>query len=135
MQSFTINTSRKHELIDITDKVREIVDGSKIKQGICFIYVPHATAGVTINENADPNIKDDILKAINKVIPEHDGYLHDSVDNNAAAHIKSSLMGVSLHIPITDGELQLGRWQDIFFCEFDGPRKNRQIILNLITSR
>ncbi|MBW2974291.1 secondary thiamine-phosphate synthase enzyme YjbQ [Candidatus Woesearchaeota archaeon] len=132
MPTITISTSKKHELIDITGKVREIVRNSKVKKGICFIYVPHATAAITINENADPNIQEDIIKAVNKIVPEHDGYLHDSIDNNAAAHIKSTLIGVSTHIPVSDGELQLGTWQDIFFCEFDGPRSNRRVMVNII---
>jgi len=99
---------------------------------MCFIYVPHATAAVTINENADPNITKDIIKAINKIVPEHDNYLHDSIDNNAAAHIKSTLIGVSTAIPISSGHLQLGTWQDIFLCEFDGPRSHRKVIVEII---
>jgi len=132
MQTITLSTSKKHELIDITNKVKEIVKKSKIKQGICFLYSPHATAAITINENADPNIQTDIIKAINKIVPEHDNYLHDAIDNNAAAHIKSTLIGVSKTIPISNGELQLGTWQDIFFCEFDGPRSNRNIIVEIV---
>jgi len=134
MPTITISTSKKHELIDITSKVREIVNKSKIKQGICFLYIPHATAAITINENADPNIQTDIIKAINKIVPEQDNYLHDSIDNNAAAHIKSTLIGVSKTIPISNGELQLGTWQDIFFCEFDGPR-SRKIIVEIINNK
>ncbi len=132
MPTITISTSKKHELIDITKEVEEIVINSKAKQGICLLYVPHATAAITINENADPNIQTDIIKAINKIVPEHDSYLHDSVDNNAAAHIKSTIIGVSKTIPISNGKLQLGTWQDIFFCEFDGPRSNRNIIVKVI---
>lgn len=132
MPTITISTSKKHEFIDITNKVQEIVINSKAKQGICLLYVPHATAAITINENADPNIQTDIIKAINKIVPEHDNYLHDSVDNNAAAHIKSTIIGVSKSIPISNGELQLGTWQGIFFCEFDGPRSNRKIIVKVI---
>ena len=132
MQTITISTSKKHELIDITSKVEEIVKNSKVKEGICFIYVPHATAAITVNENADPNIQTDIIKAVNKIVPEHDNYLHDSIDNNAAAHIKSTMIGVSKAIPISNRKLQLGMWQDIFFCEFDGPRSNRKIIVKVI---
>ncbi len=132
MQIITISTSEKHQLVDITAEVEKIVKNSKIKEGICFLYVPHATAGVTINENADPNIRSDIIKAVNKIVLEHDNYLHDSIDNNAAAHIKSTIIGVSKTIPISDGKLQLGRWQDIFFTEWDGPRSNRKIIIKVI---
>jgi len=132
MQTITISTSKKHELVDITAGVREIVEKSKVKEGICFIYVPHATGGITINENADPNIKADIIKAVNNMVPEHNGYLHDSIDNNAAAHIKSTLIGASQAIPIHEGGLQLGTWQDVFFTEWDGPRSNRKIIVEII---
>ena len=132
METITLSTSRKHELIDITSKVKGIVKNSKAREGICFIYIPHATAAVTINENADPNIQADIIKAINKMVPEHDGYLHDSMDNNAAAHIKSTIVGVSKAIPVSKGELQLGTWQDIFFTEWDGPRNNRKIIVKVV---
>lgn len=132
MPTITLSTSKKHELIDITSEVENIVKESNVKQGICFIYIPHATAAITINENADPNIQTDIIKAINKIVPEHDGYLHDSIDNNAAAHIKSTLIGVSKAIPIINNNLQLGTWQDIFFCEFDGPRNHRNVIIEII---
>jgi len=117
MPTITISTSKKHELIDITSKVNSIVKDSDVKEGICFLYVPHATAGITINENADPNIQEDIIKAVNKIDPEHDNYLHDSIDNNAAAHIKSTLIGVSEYIPISNGELQLGTWQSLMFVD------------------
>ena len=132
MHTITLSTSKKHQLIDITNQIENIVKNSKVKEGICFVYVPHATAAITINENADPNVQADIIKAINKIVPEHDNYLHDSVDNNAAAHIKSSIIGVSKAIPIKDNELALGAWQDVFFCEFDGPRNNRKIIISVI---
>src|SRR3989344_9130636 len=104
MEQLTISSSKKHQLIDITAKIEEIVKKSKVKEGICFVYVPHATAAITINENADPNIQSDIIKAINKIVPEHDNYLHDRIDNNAAAHIKSTLVGVSKAIPIRDNK-------------------------------
>jgi len=132
MQTLTLSTSAKHQLIDITSQVKDIVKKFKVDEGICIVYVPHATAAITINENADPNIQTDILKAINKIVPEHDDYLHDDADNNAAAHIKSTLVGVSKTMPISNGELQLGRWQNLFFCEFDGPRSNRKVIVKTI---
>lgn len=118
--------------MDITSEVEAIVENSKVKEGICFIYVPHATGGITINENADPNIKDDIIKAVNKIVPEHDNYKHDAIDNNAAAHIKSTLIGVSKAIPISSGKLQLGTWQSLMFTEWDGPRSSRKIIVEII---
>ncbi len=134
MQEINITTSKKQEIIDITNKVEAIISKSKVKEGICFIYVPHATAAIIINENADPNIQIDIINTINKIIPEHDNYLHDRIDNNAAAHIKSSIIGVSKTIPIHNGRLQLGRWQAIMFVELDGPRHNRRVIVSILNS-
>ena len=131
IKEITVSTSKKQELVDVTEKINEIVSESKVKNGICLIYVPHATAGLTINENADPNVKDDIVSALNKIVKEHDGWKHDKVDNNAAAHIKSSIVGCSLAVPIKDGSLTLGTWQDIFLCDFDGPR-NRTVIISIL---
>ncbi|MCK5282639.1 MAG: secondary thiamine-phosphate synthase enzyme YjbQ [Nanoarchaeota archaeon] len=130
----SIQSTNNQELIDITKEIETLILNSKIKEGICHLYLPHATAALTINENADPNIKTDLLKSLNKMVPLHDNYLHDSIDNNAAAHIKSTLVGVSLTIPISSNTLQLGTWQDIFLCEFDGPR-NRNIIINIIQNK
>jgi len=132
MQTITLSSSKKHELIDITSKVEETVKNSKVREGICFVYVPHATAALTINENADQNIQTDIIKAINKIVPEHDDYSHDEVDNNAAAHIKSTIIGVSKAIPVSNGKLQLGTWQNIFFTEWDGPRNNRKVLIDIL---
>ncbi len=132
MPTVTISTSHKHQLIDITDEVEEIVKKSNIQKGICVLYVPHATGGITINENADPNITKDIIKAVNKIVPEHDNYLHDAIDNNAAAHIKSTLTGVSKSIPIRSSRLMLGTWQNIFVTEWDGPRDSRKIMVELL---
>ncbi|MFH1641809.1 MAG: secondary thiamine-phosphate synthase enzyme YjbQ [Nanoarchaeota archaeon] len=132
METLVISTSKKHELVDITSDVREIVSKSKVKEGICYIFIPHATGGITINENADPDIQTDIINAINKVVPEHDNYLHDKIDNNAAAHIKSTLIGASTNIPISDGRLQLGTWQNVMFTELDGPRDHRKILVKII---
>jgi len=134
MHTITISTSKKQELIDITQEVKNIVSKSNVKEGVCFVYVPHATAGITINENADPNIQTDIIKAMNDIIPEHNRYLHDSIDNNAAAHIKSSIIGVSKTIPIKNNKLMLGTWQAIMFVELDGPRQNRRIIVSTLKS-
>jgi secondary thiamine-phosphate synthase enzyme len=99
-----------------------------VEDGFCLVYIPHATAGIILNESADPNIKSDFLAAINKSIPEHANYLHDRVDNNAAAHIKSAIVGSSVTIPIKDNKLKLGTWQAIMLCEFDGPRTRRVIV-------
>ncbi len=132
MQTFTISTHSHNEIIDITEQVSGIVAKSKVKEGMCLVYTPHATAAIIINENADPNVMDDIIKALGKMVAEHDNYKHDRVDNNAAAHIKSSIIGPSEIIPVNDGKLMLGTWQDVMFCEFDGPRSNRKIIVQII---
>jgi secondary thiamine-phosphate synthase enzyme len=100
---------------------------------VCTVFAAHATAGITLNENADPNIGVDFLSALRKLIVEHDGWLHDRIDDNAAAHIKSALVGPSVSIPVEDGKLALGTWQDVFFCEFDGPRSSRNVIVTIVS--
>jgi len=108
-------------MIEITAEVRRVVERAEIRDGICTVFVPHTTAAVTINENADPSVREDILKELNKVIPFDDGYSH--TEGNSAAHIKSGLVGSSVSVPVCEGRLRLGTWQGIFFCEFDGPRR------------
>jgi len=130
MHEITVSSKNKYELIDITKQVESIVMKSGVKQGLCNVYVPHATGAITINENADPNIKDDITDALNKLIKEG-GWRHDRIDNNAAAHIKASIVGPSETIPINNNELVLGTWQNIFFCDFDGPRDRRRIFVTV----
>jgi len=129
MQRISVRTRSRTELIDITDKVQSAVDKSKVKDGLCIVFVPHTTAGITINENADPSVCKDILKGLNKVIPFDDNYSH--TEGNAAAHIKASILGSSLNIIIENGQLQLGTWQGIYFAEFDGPRV-REVWITLI---
>lgn len=118
-----ISTGSQTELIDITDKIQSVLSESKIQSGICQVFIPHTTAGITINENADPSVKRDILKELNKVIPFDDNYQHS--EGNSAAHIKSSVIGISLSLLVEDSRLQLGTWQGIYFCEFDGPRSRK----------
>ncbi len=113
-------------MIDITSSVQEVVRESGVEDGICYVYVPHTTAGVTINENADPSVTRDMLMELNKKIPFEDGYAH--MEGNSAAHIKASLMGSSAAIPVAGGTLQLGTWQGIYFCEFDGSRRRRVVV-------
>ncbi|MCX7956459.1 MAG: secondary thiamine-phosphate synthase enzyme YjbQ [Endomicrobia bacterium] len=115
-----IRTTKHIEFIDITDKVLMCIKNFDVREGICYLFVPHTTAAITINENADKDVVNDISSKLNKLIPEHDNFEH--IEGNSDAHIKSSLVGVSLSVFITDGELQLGQWQGIYFCEFDGPR-------------
>ena len=123
-------TINKYQVIDITDKVKAEVKKSKIKNGLCIIYCPHATAAVVINESWDPEIGDDLLEALSNLIPEGK-WRHDRIDNNAAAHIKAAILGPSETVLIRNGELVLGRWQNIFFVELDGPRERREIIVEV----
>ena len=122
-------TQKRTHFEDITDAVKEIVKEEGVKNGICCIYVPHTTAGVFINENADPDVKWDIEKTLEELVPWVKNYKH--IEGNAAAHIKSVLTGNSIFIPIKNGKLLLGTWQGIFFAEFDGPR-NRKVIIKLM---
>lgn len=123
MWTLTLNSHQKEELIDITSDIYSLIKSSGIKEGVCFIYVPHTTAGLTINENADPSVRIDILKAFQHLIPAHLNFSH--LEGNSPAHIKATLVGSSLAIFIEKGQLQLGTWQGIFFCEFDGPRRRQ----------
>jgi len=129
IEIINVSTSSRTEIISITSKVAQVVKKSGVKNGICVVYVPHTTAGITINEDADPSVKSDILKELNKVIPFDDNYSH--LEGNAAAHIKASIIGSSVTVIIKDRSLMLGTWQGIFFCEFDGPR-NRKVYMQII---
>lgn len=115
-----IQTTRRTELVDITAQVSRAVAESGVRGGLCVVYVPHTTAGVIINENDDPDVRRDLEAFYDRIAPRDAGYRH--AEGNADSHIKSTLAGASQHIPIEDGRLTLGRWQAIFFCEFDGPR-------------
>ncbi len=128
MASFTARTKGRTTFVDITEEVRRLVRESGVKDGVATVYVPHATAAVTINENADPQLPLDILDVLDKIVPEHGSYRHDRIDSNAAAHIKAAIIGPSESIPVENGELALGAWQAIFLCEFDGPRSRRVIV-------
>jgi len=121
--SHTLRTKACEELIDITRTVEEDVSFSGIKEGLCVVYVPHTTAAVTINEDADPSVREDILRQLKNLAPRKGEYSH--LEGNSDAHIKSSLLGASQTIPVHEGRLVLGTWQGVFFCEFDGPRDRR----------
>lgn len=129
MVSISLKTSSRTAMTDITSKVQEVVSKSGIASGICMIFVPHTTAAVTINENADPDVVSDILRQINRTIPFDSDYEH--AEGNSAAHIKASLFGFSEQVIIENGRLVLGMWQGIYFCEFDGPR-NRQVHIKVV---
>lgn len=121
LNRLSIKTRSRSELMDITPLVRDIVHKSKIENGLCYVFVPHTTAGITINENADPSVRQDILTGLDKLVPWQGDYTH--LEGNAAAHIKASLVGSSETIPVEKGDLVLGTWQGVFFAEFDGPRR------------
>lgn len=126
LYELVVPTATTTEFVDITSKVKDCVLKSGVQNGICYVYVPHTTAGLTINENADPDVVHDMLKVLNKVIPFDDRYLH--MEGNSAAHIKASLMGFSQHLIISNGRLLLGTWQGIYFTEFDGPRRRKAYV-------
>ena len=131
MKQFSVRTSARSEMIDINDRIRALLKESRIRSGICHVFVPHTTAAVTINENADPDVPRDILSELDKIVPHNDHYRH--VEGNSAAHIKASIVGASETLLIENGDLVLGTWQSIFFCEFDGPR-TRKVIVRLAGS-
>ncbi len=128
MLEFTIKTTKHNEIIDITDKVNSLI--KNVKEGIAVVYVAHATASIIINENYDPKIRDDIINCLDKLIP-NGIWKHDIVDNNAAAHIKSTILGPSETLIIKDGKLVLGQWQSLALVELDGPRQ-RKILIKVI---
>ncbi len=126
MNELSLQTSTREEMVDITALVQNAVIESGVVNGLAICFVPHTTAGVTINENADPDVTRDMLHKLHRLIPQEDGYLH--AEGNSDAHIKTSLIGSSEQILIEQGQLVLGHWQGIQFCEFDGPRKRRIIV-------
>jgi secondary thiamine-phosphate synthase enzyme len=125
-QEIQVKTKARNELIDITPQVEKVVEESGIAEGICVLAVPHTTAAVTVNENADPSVKADIIAKLSELAPEGDRYRH--MEGNADAHIKATLVGPSETLLVRGGRLSLGTWQGVFFCEFDGPRTRRVVI-------
>ncbi len=123
MTTLSVSTRSHAEFVDITREVRRVVDESGVASGACVVYVPHTTAGVTVNEAADPDVAFDIVAELGRIVPLSDGYRH--AEGNSAAHLKASLVGSSATIPIAEGALALGTWQGIYLCEFDGPRTRK----------
>jgi secondary thiamine-phosphate synthase enzyme len=123
MHDFTVRTQRHTEFVNIDRQVQEAVRQSGVRDGVAQVFVPHTTAGITINENADPDVTADIQMVLDRMVPWQGGYAHN--EGNTAAHVKASLMGFSTAVLVKDGALQLGTWQSIYFCEFDGPRSRK----------
>ena len=127
MQTLGLRTHRRCEFVDITGQVQQAVDKAKLREGAALVFVAHTTAGVTINENADPAVVTDMLGELERLVPREGNYRH--AEGNSDAHCKASLMGLSLTVPVQGGRLVLGTWQGIYFCEFDGPRsRNFQVV-------
>jgi len=122
-RTLTVKSSSKTEFIDITRDIEEALRSEGVGDGVCMLFVPHTTAAITINESADPSVKSDILMVLNKIVPWKEAYRH--LEGNSPAHIKSSIIGTSEIIAVEGGRLQLGTWQGVFFCEFDGPRSRK----------
>lgn len=129
IKEITISSRSHAQFIDITGQVREAVAESGIASGICYVFVPHTTAGITINENADPSVIADMIRETDKIVPWEDSYKH--LEGNSAAHIKASMMGFSQTVLVENGRPVLGTWQGIYFCEFDGPR-SRKVLVKVI---
>ena len=129
LTKLSVNTSKHTQMLNITDMIRKAVEDSGIHSGICTVFIPHTTAAVTINENADPDVVRDFTMEINKLVPREDGYQH--IEGNSAAHLKASMIGFSEQIIIEDSRLVLGTWQGIYFCEYDGPRR-RSVYVKLM---
>ena len=123
IHTLSVRTSRRTELVDITVEIQELVRQSGVQEGVCHIFAAHTTAGLTINENADPSVAADILMVLNRIISEKEAYRH--LEGNSPAHIKASLMGAQLTVLVSNGSLLLGTWQGVFLCEFDGPRTRK----------
>lgn len=126
MTTLSVKTAEREQMLDVTPQVRNVVVQSGVSDGLVICFVPHTTAGITINENADPDVRRDILYKLNKEIPQSDGYHHG--EGNSDAHIKASLFGSSVTIFIEGGQLRLGTWQGVYFCEFDGPRRRKLFV-------
>jgi secondary thiamine-phosphate synthase enzyme len=132
MNHFDVNTPERNVFLNITKKVQDFVTKSDLKDGICYVFIPHTTAAVTINESADPDVRIDVAEALINLVPAHKKYRHS--EGNSDSHIKASIIGSSEVVFVENGRLQLGTWQGIFFCEFDGPRR-RQVWLKLVASQ
>ncbi|MEO0074460.1 MAG: secondary thiamine-phosphate synthase enzyme YjbQ [candidate division WOR-3 bacterium] len=130
--TLSVVTRKRTELVDVTARVQEAVSQSGVREGVCVLYVPHTTAAVAVNEGYDPSVAEDIAQTLSDLVPPAGSYAH--TEGNADAHVKAAMLGASEQIPVAEGRLLLGRWQAIFFCEFDGPRE-RRIYVTVIGNR
>jgi len=131
IKELLIRTGAQSEFVDITPQVQEAVRASGVASGLCYLFVPHTTAGLTLNENWDPSVREDILRALNRIVPAVGDYRHE--EGNSPAHVKASLMGFSATIPVESSRLALGTWQGVYLAEFDGPRQ-RRVLLRVISA-
>jgi len=130
MTEFTLKTSARNQFVEITDRVREVVAASGVRSGLCVVYCPHTTAAITVNENADPDVVHDMLLYLNRTVPkDQPGFRHG--EGNSDSHVKASLVGPSVTLVVHDGDVVLGRWQGVYFCEFDGPR-TRTVVVQVV---
>lgn len=129
MERITVSSGKREEMVDITSEAARLVAASGVEEGHCLLFTQHTTCGLTVNENADPDVQTDMLGFLRKLIPQFfEGFKH--FEHNSDAHIKTSLVGTSVTVPFSNGELMLGRWQGIYLCEFDGPRE-REVIVSI----
>jgi secondary thiamine-phosphate synthase enzyme len=131
---FEVKTSKPKQNLDVTPQVADIVQRSGVRRGLCHVMVLHATAAIVVNENDDPNIRVDLITALDGAVPDHAGWLHDRIDDNAQAHIKAAILGPSETIPVEQGKLVLGTWQGIMLIELDGPGPSRRIAVQILPS-
>ena len=127
LESFTVKTSSRNEMVDVTDRLRRILRSHNLAEGMLIVYVPHTTAAVTINENADPDVKSDLLAKLSVLVPKNESY-YQHAEGNSDSHLKAAMLGHSVTVLVEGGRLVLGRWQGVYFCEFDGPREREMMV-------
>lgn len=127
LETFTVETSSRNEMLDVTDRLRRILRSHQLAEGMLIVYVPHTTAAVTINENADPDVKSDLLAKLSALVPKNETY-YQHAEGNSDSHLKAAMLGHSVTVLVEGGRLVLGRWQGVYFCEFDGPRKREMMV-------
>jgi secondary thiamine-phosphate synthase enzyme len=133
LQTLTVDTSARNEMLDVTERLRQVVRSQNILEGMLIAYVPHTTAAITINENADPDVKSDLLAKLSALVPQREAY-YQHAEGNSDSHLKAAMLGHSVMVLVEGGKLVLGRWQGVYFCEFDGPRR-RELIVKPVSFR